>query len=212
MSGVSRDGALVTFDLGGVLVRICRDWAEGCRAAGIEPTADPVAAQALRVRELVSLHQRGELAHDDFCEGVAQCAGASLDAAAAAAVHEAWILGEYDGVTGLLQRLRQMGHATACLSNTNEPHWRQLERMPFFAHLQHRHASHLLRLEKPDPAIFAAFERQVGARGQAIAYFDDLADNCAAARAAGWRVCQVDPRRDTVPQIEHALRQWELIA
>ena len=27
--------ALVCFDLGGVLVRICRDWAEGCRAAGL---------------------------------------------------------------------------------------------------------------------------------------------------------------------------------
>jgi HAD superfamily hydrolase (TIGR01509 family) len=87
-----------------------------------------------------------------------------------------------------------------------------MEPMPFFARLDHRHASHLLRLEKPDPRIFTAFEREVGRRGAEIAYFDDLADNCAAARAAGWRVCQVDPRRETVPQIQEALRAWEILA
>ena len=28
---------VICFDLGGVLVRICRDWNEGCAAAGIDP-------------------------------------------------------------------------------------------------------------------------------------------------------------------------------
>lgn len=209
-SGASRP-ALVAFDLGGVLVRICRDWAEGCRAAGLQPTADPPMDGA-RLRELVSRHQRGEMEHPDFCESLARCAGPSLDAAAVAAVHHAWILGEYDGVTPLLDRLRQAGHATACLSNTNGPHWERLRAMPFFQRLQHRHASHLMGLEKPDPRIFRAFEAAVGVAGPAIAYFDDLPDNCAAARAAGWRVHQVDPRRETVPQIRDALQVWGLSA
>ena len=108
--------------------------------------------------------------------------------------------------------LAEAGHETACLSNTNAPHWRQLERMPFFAHLRYAHASHLMRLEKPDARIFAAFERAVGRRGAEIAYFDDLADNCEAARAAGWRVRQVDPLRETVPQMREALASWGLLS
>jgi len=68
-----------------------------------------------------------------------------------------------------------------------------------------------MRLEKPDPRIFEPFERAVGRRGAEIAYFDDLAENCAAARAAGWRVQQVDPTRETEPQIRAALRRWEIL-
>ena len=212
MSDRGTRASLVAFDLGGVLVRICRDWHEGCRAAGVAPTADPSATDPVRLRELVSRHQRGELPHERFCEGLASCAAGSFPPELAAAVHDAWILGEYDGVTPLLERLRAAGHATACLSNTNAPHWRQLQAMPFFSRLHHRHASHLLRLEKPDPRIFEAFERAVGFAGPDIAYFDDLADNCAAAAAAGWRVCRIDPMRETAPQIESALREWTLLA
>lgn len=212
MSAASPDGALVAFDLGGVLVRICRSWHEGCDAAGRPRTADPVATDRSAFMRLVSRHQRGELEHDDFLDAVGALAGGGLDRAHAAAVHDAWILGEYDGVPGLLQEIAGAGHETACLSNTNAPHWTTLERMPFFGHLRHRHASHLMRLEKPDPRIFEAFERAVGRRGAEIAYFDDLADNCAAARAAGWRVRQVDPLQETVPQMRAALAGWGLLA
>lgn len=208
----NRGDVLVAFDLGGVLVRICRSWHEGCDAAGLVRSEDPGAADPERVRELVSLQQRGEMDHAAFCQALARCAGPTLSAAHAAAVHDAWILGEYADVTVLLNRLKGAGIPTACLSNTNAAHWRQMEPMPFFARLDHRHASHLFRLEKPDPRIFAAFEREVGRRGAEIAYFDDLADNCAAARAAGWRVHQVDARRETVPQIQEALRAWEILA
>lgn len=212
MSATGRSGALVAFDLGGVLVRICRSWHEGCDAAGLPRTADPLAGDRAAFLRLVSLHQRGELSHDDFVASVASLAPGGLETAHAAAVHEAWILGEYRGVPELLRDIAGAGHETACLSNTNAPHWTQLERMPFFGHLGHRHASHLMRLEKPDPRIFVAFERAVGRQGAEIAYFDDLAENCAAARQAGWRVQQVDPLRETVPQMRAALAAWELVS
>jgi FMN phosphatase YigB (HAD superfamily) len=83
--------------------------------------------------------------------------------------------------------------------------------MPFFARLDHPHASHLLRLVKPDSRIFQAFEQSVGSSGSEIAYFDDLAENCAAARSAGWRVQPIDPLRETAPQIRAALRAWEIL-
>jgi len=212
VSGAKPAGALVAFDLGGVLVRICRSWHEGCDAARLPRSADPLAADRAAFMRLVSSHQRGELAHDDFLGEIEALAGGALDRAHAAAVHDAWILGEYEGVPDLLREIAGAGHDTACLSNTNAPHWVQLERMPFFGHLRHRHASHLMRLEKPDPRIFSAFERAVGRQGPEIAYFDDLPENCAAARAAGWRVQQVDPLRETVPQMRSALAAWGLLA
>lgn len=207
----ARGGALVAFDLGGVLVRICQSWHEGCDAAGMPRTADPGASNPARASELVSLHQRGELEHERFCEGLSDCVGSSLSSAHVAAVHDAWILGEYAGVSDLLRDLQQAGHRTACLSNTNASHWRQMEPMPFFARLDHPHASHLLRLVKPDSRIFQAFEQAVGSSRSEIAYFDDLAENCAAARSAGWRVQQIDPLRETEPQIRAALRGWGIL-
>ena len=207
----TRGDALVAFDLGGVLVRICQSWHEGCDAAGLPRTPDPGASDPARVRELVSLHQRGELPHATFCEGLSRCVGSALPPHHVAAVHDAWILGEYAGVTGMLADLQRAGLRTACLSNTNAVHWRQMEPMPFFARLDHPHASHLMRLVKPDARIFTAFERAVGRVGEQIAYFDDLPENCAAARDAGWRVRQIDPLRETVPQIQEALRAWELL-
>lgn len=202
---------LVAFDLGGVLVRICRDWQEGCAVAGVAPTGIPQPQDPARLRELVSVHQRGVLEHGAFCRSVSECLGSALSAEQVSAVHDAWILGEYPGVTELLQEISRHGHRTACLSNTNAPHWRTLERMRFFDRLHHAHASHLMGLEKPDPAIFRAFEAAVGHAGDRIAYFDDLSENCRAAEAAGWRVRQIDPLRDTVPQIRAALRDWSIL-
>ena len=212
MSATGSRGSLVAFDLGGVLVRICRSWDEGCDAAGLPRTHDPIAADRAAFMRLVSSHQRGDLQHEAFLASVSELAGGRISLAHAAAVHDAWILGEYEGVPELLGELQAAGHGTACLSNTNAPHWDRLERMRFFQHLHHRHASHLMRLEKPDPRIFEAFERQVGHAGDRIAYFDDLPENCEAARAAGWRVRQVDPSRETVPQIRQALAEWSLLA
>lgn len=204
-------GRLVAFDLGGVLVRICRDWAQGCAVAGVSPGCVPAIRDADRMRALVSSHQRGLLEHDSFCEQVSECLDAALTPMQVMAVHEAWILGEYDGVGPLLSELASSGHRTACLSNTDAPHWATLAGMPFFQGLDHHHASHLMGLEKPDPAIFRGFELAVGFSGDRIAYFDDLPENCRAAEAAGWCAHRIDPDRETVPQIRAALRGWSLL-
>jgi FMN phosphatase YigB (HAD superfamily) len=203
---------LVAFDLGGVLVRICGDMAHGCRVAGVTPRAEPVPVDPGRMRELTDAHQRGELDHADFLRGVSQCLGGSLDVDEVGRVHDAWILGEYEGVSDLLQGLRARGAATACLSNTNASHWVQLHRMAFFGGLDHRHASHELGLVKPDPRIFQAFERRIGRSGADIVYFDDLEENVQAAAHAGWQAHRVDPRIQTVPQIRAVLRAQGILA
>ena len=93
----------------------------------------------------------------------------------AALIHEAWLLGEYRGMDQVVAELNGRVR-TACLSNTNAPHWNQMMRngrttnspplpapfqpaaFPGFHLLGLREASHLLGLAKPSPRIYAAFE------------------------------------------------------
>jgi len=205
-------GPLIAFDLGGVLVRICADWVQGCHAAGVRPRGEPAIRDQAQVRSLVAAHQRGELEHAAFLEGMSRCLGGSLDPVEVGRVHDAWILGEYQGVSACLRQLRSVGLVTACLSNTNAVHWRQLHGMDFFAGLDHRHASHELGLEKPDPRIYRAFEQRTGWSGQDIIYFDDLHENVEAAIRAGWRAHRIEPASETVPQIRSHLYAWGIRA
>ena len=89
----------------------------------------------------------------------------------------------------LVARLNAGGRVrTACLSNTNRAHWTLMQRgaFPAFQALQIRHASHILGVAKPSPAIYRAFEERTGRSGAEILFFDDREDNVDAARAAGW--------------------------
>jgi len=199
---------VVCFDLGGVVVRICGSFLEGARAAGIEPAVDldaTIDRQALG--RLVHEHQSGSLPCEQFHERTSELVGGRVSAEQMRRVHDAWILGEYEGVAPLIDALHASGVESACLSNTNASHWRAMHGMPAFDRIRHRHASHLLGLCKPDARIFRAFERATGFEPASIVYFDDLVPNVIAADAAGWRAELVDPSRPTVPQIRAALER-----
>ena len=229
----ARDISWVVFDLGGVIVRIHHSWQHAAAAAGVSgainsthdvarahapnstsdaaPNStphsmfDPTLHRADDFRTLVSEQQRGMLSHDDFCSGVSQLTSGVLSAQDVARIHTAVIVGAYDGVEQLVLQLNKRGLSTACLSNTNHQHWQFMHSMAAFNAIQHRHASHLFQLEKPNQAIFRAFESATQARPVDILYFDDLADNIAAATQAGWRAILIDPHSETVPQIHRAL-------
>ena len=229
----ARDISWVVFDLGGVIVRIHHSWQHAAAAAGVSgainsthdvarahapnstsdaaPNStphsmfDPTLHRADDFRTLVSEQQRGILSHDDFCSGVSQLTSGVLSAQDVARIHTAVIVGAYDGVEQLVLQLNKRGLSTACLSNTNHQHWQLMHSMAAFNAIQHRHASHLFQLEKPNQAIFRAFESATQARSCDILYFDDLADNIAAATQAGWRAILIDPHGETVPQIRRAL-------
>jgi len=206
MSGSVAGGALVAFDLGGVLVRLCTDLAHACRVAGVRPRGEPVIRDPNALRSLTGAHQRGELPHQAFLEGMSHCLGGVLDASEVGRLHDAWILGEYEGVGELLDELRSTGTVTACLSNTNAAHWEQLRASPAFMRIGARHASHALGLAKPDAAAFRAFEREVGVPAASLVLFDDLPGNVAAARSCGWTAFEVDHAGDTAAQVLGALR------
>lgn len=207
---------VVCFDLGGVVVRICRDWDEACRRARVdvrEPDRFHEPALKAARRELVGAYQIGRVACDAFFAGVADRTGGLYTQREVRAVHDAWLVETYPGAAELVARLNAApALATACLSNTNAAHWDSMTRGPFscpaLGAIERPMASHLLGLAKPDDAIYARAETELNASGPEIAFFDDTAENIDAARARGWCAELIDPDADPPAQVGRALETW----
>ena len=197
---MASDVGLVCFDLGRVLVRICRDWRHACEVAGLTPPpAERFEQHRARVHDAVCRVEVGQISPDAFCADLAPAFG--LQPREAAAVLDGFTRGPYDGAVELLDELKRLGVATACLSNTNERHW-QLMNDPAshtyfpFSRLTHAFASHEVKLRKPDDAIYRHVERVTGVPGEKIAFFDDVLENVEAAKRCGWQGCWIDPAPD----------------
>jgi putative hydrolase of the HAD superfamily len=186
---------LVCFDLGGVLLRICRTWAEACAAAGVELRADIDALHARHdgLHELADAHQTGCIDLPTYARRFSELVDGIYSPDEVERVHAAWILGAYPGVDLLMAMLERTDVETAILSNTNHEHWSTLPRYPMLHRIRHRHASHELGLRKPDEAVYRAIEAHTGCRGREIIFFDDLEENVEAARAIGWWAHEIDP-------------------
>ncbi|MCK9904029.1 HAD-IA family hydrolase [Frankia sp. Cpl3] len=106
----------------------------------------------------------------------------------------------------LLAQVRARGLRVGMLTNSIrewEPHRRALapdvRPWPFEVTIN----SFEVALRKPDPAIFALAESTFGVPPAACLLIDDVAANCAAARARGWQVIEhADPPR-TLRLVEH---------
>jgi len=214
---------LVCFDLGGVLVRICRSWEEACARIGMEVRRCD-AWDHLRParRAITQQYGIGRIDGNAYARGVSEAMGGLYSPEEITRVHDAWTIEDYPDVHNLLTRLNASGVPTACLSNTNHGHWVRLAHeengrtrpgppeFPVVQLIQHRYASHLMGLAKPDPAIYAAFGRAMNVAPGGILFFDDLEENIAAARQAGWIARPIDYRTNTAPQIESHLREFGL--
>jgi putative hydrolase of the HAD superfamily len=127
------------------------------------------------------------------------------------AVWNAYTRGTYAGAAELLDELRAAKVTTACLSNTNATHWGLMHDPAShsyfpFDRLTHAFASHLLKLRKPDDAIYAHVEKATGVGADGIVFFDDVAENVDAARRRGWHAHRIDPAPDDpLPQVRAQL-------
>jgi HAD superfamily hydrolase (TIGR01509 family) len=215
--------SLVVFDLGGVIVRICRSWAEGCRAAGLPVRGEEnMGTQGMisRRRDVSRDYQEGRIDCEEFFRRVAETTEGLYSPDEIRRVHDAWTLDEYPGVNALVRSLKAAEIATGVLSNTNHAHWVRLAppshldaaEYPTPRLVDHLHASHLMGLSKPNPEIYHRFAELTGYQGREreLLFFDDLEDNIAAARAVGWRAVQVDHAGDTASQMAHSLREHGL--
>ncbi len=206
---------LVCFDIGGVLVRICRSWPEGCTAAGL-PIRDGVQnilQRETRIRrELVRLYQTNRIDTDTYCRRVSEAFDDLYRPDEIRAVHDAWLLGEYEGLTDIIDAIHDAGLETACLSNINHVHWRRMREYPAFMRLQHHFGSHEIGHHKPDPEIYEAMETSLGLAGSQILFFDDLEKNVEAAGNRGWHAVHVDHAAPMDVQITEALVEHGILS
>lgn len=206
---------LIVFDLGGVIVRICRSIKEAGDRCGIVVRDEDIAPQHRAARRAIhARYERGQIECDEFFALISRTTDGRYTPEQFRAMHEAWIIDEYPGVSELIDDLHARGIATGVLSNTNHIHWTlQMQarvgargeplppKFPTTAKPMHRHASHLLGLAKPDPAIYHEFSRRTGFAAGSIVFFDDLLENVEAARGAGWRAHHIDHTGDTAAQM-----------
>jgi FMN phosphatase YigB (HAD superfamily) len=210
MASVSRHRVkLVCFDLGGVLLRICRTWSEACVAAGLDVRAeiDP------RINgddwaHLNRLYQTGRMEGDEFAAKISALINGVYSAREIGLIHDAWIIGEYEGAAHLVDDLHLAGLHTAALSNTCREHWLFMPRFEVIRKIRYRLGSHLLGVCKPDAAAYAQIERRTGCSGRDIVFFDDLPRNVEAAAERGWHAHLVDPAAGTVSQMRAALSAY----
>jgi glucose-1-phosphatase len=213
-SDVASEIDLVCFDLGRVLIRLCDDWRHACSTVGIEPREPPQDAEAKRrFSEIGHLFDSGRIALEEYAARIAPLRGLSREQA----IHSicAYVQGPFPGAAELLEELSVAGVRTACLSNTNETHWRMITE-PGPTHLPlhrltYRFASHLVGARKPDPEIYAHVERKTGCRGDRILFFDDVPENITAAAQRGWRGHVIERGHDPIEQIRAVLTQLRLL-
>ena len=202
---------LVVFDLGRVLVRICDGWQHACEVAGVGGVRGRLSDDAYGVvHAALCAHEVGETSLPEFARVAGPHLGLTPDDFVR--MHGVYTRGLYDGAAELLDDLRAAGVATACLSNTNANHWRIMSDaaghsfVPF-EKFDHAFASHLLRLRKPDDAIYAHVERATGAEPGRIVFFDDVEENVAPAARRGWRAHRITLDADPIRQAREHLRR-----
>lgn len=100
-----------------------------------------------------------------------------------------WPQGFPTGARPLLGALRRAG-PIGCLSNSNAVHWRRFD--SFAGVFDVALSSHLTGRIKPDRASFDHAIERCGVAAEHLWFFDDMAANVDAARAAGLRATQVD--------------------
>ena len=197
---------VICFDIGGVIVRICRSWEEGCAAAGLDVRSPDVHEATSRAREdLVVRYQTGRLDTSSYFREMSGLSGGAYSSREIEAIHHAWLIEQFDGVKSLIESIHDAGIATAALSNTNPAHWSRMGEFPAVMTIRHHFVSHQLGLHKPDGQIFVAVQRQLGVAGSLILYFDDLDENVGAARRCGWQAELIDPLNEPARQMRAAL-------
>jgi glucose-1-phosphatase len=196
---------VVVFDLGGVVIRINHTWEDAARFAGISTQWEPDGATPLIGFPLLDAYQKGDLELDDYLVQLAEYAGCTPPEALR--IHNGILREEYPGVLELVGDIELAGMITGCLSNTNAAHWEALtsERFPATLRLERKMASHLVGLNKPDPAIFLLYAAQNGFSPEEIVFFDDHPANVEAASEVGFRAFRVDPHKDTASQMREIL-------
>jgi 2-haloacid dehalogenase len=92
-----------------------------------------------------------------------------------------------EGTPDIIEALIKDGHDVTALTNFAEDTFEEAkERFPLLGSFRGVTVSAHVRLAKPDPAIFHRHARDFHLEPSATLFFDDMPDNVATARQAGW--------------------------
>jgi len=211
---MSDDIRHICFDWGGVILKICRTWEEGCIQAGVPKQPKKVGTACYKkMRAIEPRYQTGQMSDKAFFRSISKACDEVYSIEEVEAVHHAWLLEEYEGVGELIEELNEDADlTTGLLSNTNALHWERMEEdSPSAWSIEHKHGSHLFGLAKPDEKTFAAYERRVNAAGPQVLFFDDSPEHIEAARAFGWNAEQIDHTKCTATQIRGHLERLMIL-
>lgn len=189
---------VLIFDLGGVVIDLFVDRTFAAMAALGVP-ADMLTERGCLMNSMMMQFDRGDITADEMFgyiksflpATVREKTGAGLDGE----IQRVWNLMLGDIPADKLQRLaalRSAGYRVVMLSNTNSGHWPRIEQLFIEAGgklpsecFDALYLSYLMRRRKPEPGIFLTLLESEGVEAADCLFFDDSADNCAAARALG---------------------------
>ena len=189
---------VLIFDLGGVVIDLFVDRTFAAMAALGVP-AEMLTERGCLMNSMMMQFDRGDITADEMFgyiksflpAAVREKTGAGLDGE----VQRVWNLMLGDIPADKLQRLaalRSAGYRVVMLSNTNSGHWPRIEQLFMEAGgklpsecFDALYLSYLMRRRKPEPGIFLTLLENEGVEAADCLFFDDSAENCAAARALG---------------------------
>ncbi len=191
---------LYIFDMGNVIIDI-----DFKRVLGVwsHLSGTPLATltERFKMGEVFQQHERGEISDEQFAADLCNEMGIALSFEQFSAGWHAVFVGLRPEVITLFQKLREEGHRVVVLSNTNRLHldfWPQ-HYPEIEANTDAMYLSQNLGMRKPEPEIFQHVLEKEGFTADQAVFFDDVAENTEAARAAGIEAVWVEDNQ-TVPK------------
>jgi len=190
------------FDLGRVVIdidfdRVLAVWADqaGCSPADLAPR--------FVLDEVYHRHERGEIDDAAFFAGLRDRLGIGLSDAQLLEGWNAIFVGEMPGIEAQLARAGRHLPLYA-LSNTNAPHVAHFSRAfaDVLRHFRSVFVSSEIGCRKPDPAAYDHVVAATGIAATRIVFFDDLAENIAAATEHGLIGVQVKSSEDVAKALD----------
>ena len=189
---------LLIFDLGGVLIDLHVDRSFAALVElGVEPSL--LTERNCLMNSCMMQFDRGDISKDEMFGYIASSLPATvrdrLGENLEDTVQKIWnmMLGCYAPYKfSRIQELRSRGYRVVMLSNTNDGHWDEIERIflhcigePIGNFFDAFYLSYRMHLRKPEKEIFEEVLKVEGVKPSESVFFDDSAENCNVARALG---------------------------
>ena len=174
------------FDLGGVLVDVNQDRIFEGLAGYLPESAGTIKELLLSEPQLWEPFVIREFSPRELTCEVNRILGTELSDAQVTTAFNAELGQTIETTAALLPDLKRRTQV-GCLSNTNSIHWdRLLVAYDFMSCFDRRFASQLLGSAKPDRLLYDKVLGLLGVQPDQVLFFDDKAENIAAAQQLGW--------------------------